>query len=139
MRLTGVGSRRLLRNSDASSFFLVGVARGQAWTIFFLESLSMERMKKKWQRCCRMTNAELFSETCFSHQELKMELKVKNLASSDSRGCDLQKEVMVKVTNQRTHEVRLALGTGREPPQAVPRSFPGDKVSFSGCSRWRPS
>ncbi|XP_066216242.1 kinesin-like protein KIF28P [Saccopteryx leptura] len=36
---------------------------------------------------------------------LKMELKVKNLASSDSRGYDLQKEVMVKVTNQRTHEV----------------------------------
>ncbi|XP_074172996.1 kinesin-like protein KIF28P isoform X1 [Rhinolophus sinicus] len=38
-------------------------------------------------------------------KELKMELKVKNLASSDSRGYDLQKEVMVKVTNQRTHEV----------------------------------
>uniref|UniRef100_A0A8C6R459 Kinesin family member 28 n=1 Tax=Nannospalax galili TaxID=1026970 RepID=A0A8C6R459_NANGA len=37
---------------------------------------------------------------------LKMELKVKNLASSDSRGYDLQKEVMVKVTKQRTHEVR---------------------------------
>ncbi|XP_006198949.1 kinesin-like protein KIF28P [Vicugna pacos] len=36
---------------------------------------------------------------------LKMELKVKNLASSDSRGCDLQKEVMVKVTSQRTREV----------------------------------
>uniref|UniRef100_A0A8C2VXS7 Kinesin-like protein n=1 Tax=Chinchilla lanigera TaxID=34839 RepID=A0A8C2VXS7_CHILA len=36
---------------------------------------------------------------------LEMELKVKNLASSDSRGYDLQKEVMVKVTNQRTHEV----------------------------------
>ncbi|XP_012499794.1 PREDICTED: kinesin-like protein KIF28P [Propithecus coquereli] len=36
---------------------------------------------------------------------LKMELKVKNLASSDSRGYDLQKEVMVKVTNQRTHQV----------------------------------
>ncbi|XP_070357528.1 kinesin-like protein KIF28P [Equus asinus] len=35
----------------------------------------------------------------------KMELKVKNLALSDSRGYDLQKEVMVKVTNQRTHEV----------------------------------
>ncbi|ELK10630.1 Kinesin-related protein 1 [Pteropus alecto] len=41
----------------------------------------------------------------FITPELKMELKVKNLASSDSRGCDLQKEVMVKVTNQRTHEV----------------------------------
>ncbi|XP_047375905.1 kinesin-like protein KIF28P [Sciurus carolinensis] len=38
-------------------------------------------------------------------KELKMELKVKNLASSDSRGYELQKEVMVKVTNQRTHEV----------------------------------
>ncbi|XP_075398810.1 kinesin-like protein KIF28P [Tenrec ecaudatus] len=36
---------------------------------------------------------------------LKMELKVKNLASLDSRGYDLQKEVMVKVTSQRTHEV----------------------------------
>ncbi|KAF3823491.1 hypothetical protein GH733_010927 [Mirounga leonina] len=35
---------------------------------------------------------------------LRMELKVKNLASSDSRGYDLQKEVMVKVTHQRTHE-----------------------------------
>ncbi|XP_021514087.1 kinesin-like protein KIF28 [Meriones unguiculatus] len=36
---------------------------------------------------------------------LKMELKVKNLASSDSRGHDLQKEVMVKVTKQQTHKV----------------------------------
>ncbi|XP_052510106.1 kinesin-like protein KIF28P [Budorcas taxicolor] len=36
---------------------------------------------------------------------LNMELKVKNLASSDSRGCDLQKEVTVKVTRQRTHQV----------------------------------
>nr|XP_045002569.1 kinesin-like protein KIF28P [Jaculus jaculus] len=36
---------------------------------------------------------------------LKMELKVKNLAASDSRGYDLQKEVMVKVTKQRTGEV----------------------------------
>ncbi|KAM9212762.1 LOW QUALITY PROTEIN: kinesin-like protein KIF28P [Dugong dugon] len=36
---------------------------------------------------------------------VKMELKVKNLVSSDSRGYDLQKEVMVKVTSQRTHEV----------------------------------
>ncbi|XP_021031486.1 kinesin-like protein KIF28P [Mus caroli] len=36
---------------------------------------------------------------------LTMELKVKNLASSDSRGYDLQKEVMVKVTKQGTHEV----------------------------------
>uniref|UniRef100_A0A8C0C8D8 Kinesin-like protein 6 n=1 Tax=Balaenoptera musculus TaxID=9771 RepID=A0A8C0C8D8_BALMU len=36
---------------------------------------------------------------------LNMELKVKNLASSDSRGHDLQKEVMVKATNQRTHQV----------------------------------
>ncbi|KAM8812621.1 LOW QUALITY PROTEIN: kinesin-like protein KIF28P [Rhynchonycteris naso] len=36
---------------------------------------------------------------------LIMELKVKNLASSGFRGYDLQKEVMVKVTNQRTHEV----------------------------------
>ncbi|XP_045392909.1 kinesin-like protein KIF28P [Lemur catta] len=36
---------------------------------------------------------------------LKMELKVKNLASSDSRGCELQKEVMVKVTDWRTQQV----------------------------------
>ncbi|XP_028611140.1 kinesin-like protein KIF28P [Grammomys surdaster] len=36
---------------------------------------------------------------------LKMELKVKNLALSDSKGYDLQKEVMVKVTKQGTHEV----------------------------------
>ncbi|XP_051042366.1 kinesin-like protein KIF28 [Phodopus roborovskii] len=36
---------------------------------------------------------------------LKMELKVKNLAALDSRGFDLQKEVMVKVTKPRTHEV----------------------------------
>uniref|UniRef100_A0A4X1T8A1 Kinesin-like protein 6 n=1 Tax=Sus scrofa TaxID=9823 RepID=A0A4X1T8A1_PIG len=36
---------------------------------------------------------------------LKMELKVKNLASSDSRGYDLQKEVTVKVTNRQTHQV----------------------------------
>ncbi|XP_040119558.1 kinesin-like protein KIF28P [Oryx dammah] len=36
---------------------------------------------------------------------LNMELKVKNLASSDSRGCDLQKEVTVKVTHQSTHQV----------------------------------
>ncbi|KAM4860801.1 kinesin-like protein KIF28 [Thomomys bottae] len=36
---------------------------------------------------------------------LRMELKVKNLASSDSRGFDLQKEVMVRVTNQWTREV----------------------------------
>ncbi|KAI5179921.1 Protein Elys [Manis pentadactyla] len=38
-------------------------------------------------------------------KELKMELKVKNLTLSDSRGCDLRKEVMVKVTNQRTQRV----------------------------------
>ncbi|XP_051852522.1 kinesin-like protein KIF28P [Antechinus flavipes] len=36
---------------------------------------------------------------------LKMELKVKNLASSDSKGYDLQKEVIVKVTNRETQEV----------------------------------
>ncbi|XP_006897820.1 PREDICTED: kinesin-like protein KIF28P [Elephantulus edwardii] len=36
---------------------------------------------------------------------LKLELKVKNLASSDSRGYDLQKEVMVKVTNHWSHSV----------------------------------
>ena len=42
-----------------------------------------------------------------------MELKVKNLASSDSRGYDLKKEVMVKVTNQRTQEVSAPLGTDR--------------------------
>ncbi|XP_043859117.1 kinesin-like protein KIF28P [Dromiciops gliroides] len=36
---------------------------------------------------------------------LKLELKVKNLASSDSKGYDLQKEVVVKVTNRETQEV----------------------------------
>lgn len=118
----------LLRNSDASSFFLVGIARGQAWTILFLESLNVERTKKNWQRCRRMTNAELRSETCFFHQELKMELKVKNLASSDSRGCDLQKEVMVKVTNQRTHEVRLCLGTGASLHKASRGAFLGTRL-----------
>ncbi|XP_044866259.1 kinesin-like protein KIF28P [Mauremys mutica] len=38
-------------------------------------------------------------------KELKLELKVKNLASSDSRGYDLQKEVIVKVTNKITNQV----------------------------------
>ncbi|XP_039770792.1 kinesin-like protein KIF28P, partial [Ornithorhynchus anatinus] len=38
-------------------------------------------------------------------KELRLELKVKNLASSDSRGNDLQKEVVVKVTNEKTNEV----------------------------------
>lgn len=54
-----------------------------------------------------------------------MELKVKNLASSDSRGYDLQKEVMVKVTHQRTHEVRTPLGTG------FLRRSPRDRVQFT--------
>uniref|UniRef100_A0A8D2FNL0 Kinesin-like protein n=1 Tax=Theropithecus gelada TaxID=9565 RepID=A0A8D2FNL0_THEGE len=36
---------------------------------------------------------------------LNMELKVKNLASSDSKGYDLQKEVLVKVTHHGTHKV----------------------------------
>ncbi|XP_074844513.1 kinesin-like protein KIF28 [Carettochelys insculpta] len=38
-------------------------------------------------------------------KELKLELKVKNLAASDSRGYDLQKEVIVKVTNKKTKQV----------------------------------
>ncbi|CAM4536765.1 unnamed protein product [Lepidochelys olivacea] len=38
-------------------------------------------------------------------KELKLELKVKNLASSDSRGYDLQKEVIVKVTNKMSNQV----------------------------------
>lgn len=66
-------------------------------------------MKSKRQRCYGLVNAGWFSKKRLSYQGLKMELKVKNLASSDSRGYDLQKEVMVKVTNQRTHEVRLLL------------------------------
>nr|XP_042701772.1 kinesin-like protein KIF28P [Chrysemys picta bellii] len=37
-------------------------------------------------------------------KELRLELKVKNLASSDSRGYDLQKEVIVKVTNKMTNQ-----------------------------------
>lgn len=68
---------------------------------------------------------ELFSKECFSYQGLTMELKVKNLASSDSRGYDLQKEVMVKVTKQRTREVRLPRG-GRESPQGVSGAFLGE-------------
>ncbi|KAM9106779.1 LOW QUALITY PROTEIN: kinesin-like protein KIF28P [Megaptera novaeangliae] len=51
----------------------------------------------------------LVAEANQMSEELKkglyMELKVKNLASSDSRGHDLQKEVMVKATNQRTRQV----------------------------------
>ncbi|ELR58057.1 hypothetical protein M91_03817, partial [Bos mutus] len=69
------------------------------------ESPSVERMKNKLQRWYVLRNVKLFSERCFSYQGLNMELKVKNLASSDSRGCDLQKEVTVKVTHQRTHQV----------------------------------
>lgn len=52
-----------------------------------------------------------------------MELKVKNLASSDSRGYDLQKEVIVKVTKQGTHEVRHPL------PLSVDRHGPSQKAS----------
>ncbi|XP_060099840.1 kinesin-like protein KIF28 [Heteronotia binoei] len=39
------------------------------------------------------------------NKDLKMELKVKNLASSDSRGYDLQKEIIVKVTHNITNQV----------------------------------
>ncbi|XP_062981482.1 kinesin-like protein KIF28 [Elgaria multicarinata webbii] len=38
-------------------------------------------------------------------KDLNLELKVKNLASSDSRGYDLQKEVIVKVTHKITNQV----------------------------------
>ncbi|KAH0622546.1 hypothetical protein JD844_024940 [Phrynosoma platyrhinos] len=38
-------------------------------------------------------------------KDLELELKVKNLASSDSRGYDLQKEVIVKVANKVTNQV----------------------------------
>ncbi|XP_032039671.1 kinesin-like protein KIF28P [Aythya fuligula] len=38
-------------------------------------------------------------------KELKFELKVKNLALSDSRGHDLQKEITVKVTHATTNQV----------------------------------
>lgn len=55
-------------------------------------------------------------------QGLKMELKVKNLASSDSRGYDLQKEVMVKVTKPRTHEVRPHQWAGRSLLGKLPKS-----------------
>ena len=91
-----------------------------------LESLSMERMKNKFQRWYRLMQVGLFSEKYFSYQGLNMELKVKNLASSDSRGHDLQKEVMVKATNQRTRQVRLPLGGRCETPQGFLRSFPRD-------------
>ncbi|XP_072906571.1 kinesin-like protein KIF28 [Hemitrygon akajei] len=39
------------------------------------------------------------------HKDLSFELEVKNLALTDSRGSDLAKEVMVKVTNKVTDEV----------------------------------
>uniref|UniRef100_A0A669NY74 Kinesin-like protein 6 n=1 Tax=Phasianus colchicus TaxID=9054 RepID=A0A669NY74_PHACC len=38
-------------------------------------------------------------------KDLKFELKVKNLALSDSRGYDLQKEITVKVTHETTQQV----------------------------------
>ncbi|KAM4770961.1 kinesin-like protein KIF28 [Rhinophrynus dorsalis] len=38
-------------------------------------------------------------------KDLWFELKVKNLALTDSRGYDLQKEIMVKVINKSTHQV----------------------------------
>ncbi|XP_063147390.1 kinesin-like protein KIF28 [Candoia aspera] len=38
-------------------------------------------------------------------KDLKLELKVKNLASSDSRGYDLQKEIIVKVVHKVTNQV----------------------------------
>ncbi|XP_068088038.1 kinesin-like protein KIF28P isoform X2 [Hyperolius riggenbachi] len=40
-----------------------------------------------------------------SHTDLKFELKVKNLALTDSRGYDLQKDIMVKVINTATQQV----------------------------------
>ena len=83
-------------------------------------------MKSNWQRCCGLVNVESLSKKCFSYQGLKMELKVKNLASSDSRGYDLQKEVMVTVTNQRTHEVRLPLGVG----VGLPKGFLGTRSAL---------
>ena len=90
------------------------------------ESPSVERMKNKLQRWYVLRNVKLFSERCFSYQGLNMELKVKNLASSDSRGCDLQKEVTVKVTHQRTHQVRLPLGAGVRLHKGFLRRFPRD-------------
>ncbi|XP_059504836.1 kinesin-like protein KIF28 [Stegostoma tigrinum] len=39
------------------------------------------------------------------NKDLKFELEVKNLALTDSRGHDLVKEVIVKVTNKMTHQV----------------------------------
>ncbi|KAG8511831.1 Kinesin-like protein KIF28P, partial [Galemys pyrenaicus] len=62
--------------------------------------MSEELKKVKAEKWYDARSGEALGE-----QELKMELKVKNLASSDSRGYDLQKEVIVKVTNQMTHEV----------------------------------
>lgn len=38
-------------------------------------------------------------------QDLKFELKVKNLALTDSRGYDLQKDIVVKVTSIKTQQV----------------------------------
>lgn len=83
------------------------------------ESPSVERMKNKLQRWYVLRNVKLFSEKCFSYQGLNMELKVKNLASSDSRGCDLQKEVTVKVTHQKDSSGEAAPGGWCATPQGA--------------------
>ena len=114
----------LLRNSGCFVISLDGNSKEQEVDHLVSESLSVERMKNKLQRWYMLRNVGLFSEKCFSHQGLNMELKVKNLASSDSRGCELQKEVTVKVTHQRTHQVRLPLGAGVQLHEGFLRRFP---------------
>lgn len=79
-----------------------------------------EKMKEKLQMVAQ-------ADQHFLCQDLQMELKVKNLASSDSRGCDLQKEVMVKVTNLKTREVRLQLGVGRDGGHTPSLCTPSDR------------
>ncbi|KAJ8776334.1 hypothetical protein J1605_015632 [Eschrichtius robustus] len=81
----------------------------------------------------------LVAEANQMSEELKkglyMELKVKNLASSDSRGHDLQKEVMVKATNQRT---RQCCGCSYQPKSCESpaiRSAPGPQAGCGGLRR----
>ncbi|KAL7987513.1 hypothetical protein Chor_006432 [Crotalus horridus] len=50
-----------------------------------------------------LINKWMFAQ--YDINDLKLELKVKNLASSDSRGYDLQKEIIIKVVHKVTNQV----------------------------------
>ncbi|OBS67117.1 hypothetical protein A6R68_04349, partial [Neotoma lepida] len=67
---------------------------------------------------------------------LKMELKVKNLASSDSRGYDLQKEVIVKVTKPRTHERFLESEDSQVAQEDDPFWDPVEVVHLGSAHIW---